>query len=131
MPNLTIREEVNLVWFKRDLRLKDHQPLFHANSYSIPTVLLYVFEPILLNAPTSDLRHFRFIWQSLQCMNNQLLNVQKTLTICHGDIIEVLNKLNSVFTIQTIFSTQETGIEITFNRDKEVNNWCEKIILNG
>ena len=126
MPNLTIREEVNLVWFKRDLRLKDHQPLFHASSYSIPTVLLYVFEPMLLNAPTSDLRHYRFIWQSLQCMNSQLLNFQKTLTICHGDIIEVLNKLNSVFTIQTILSTQETGIEITFNRDKEVNNWCKK-----
>ena len=39
---------------------------------------------------------------------------------------EVLDKLNSIFTIQTILSTQETGIEITFNRDKEVNNWCKK-----
>lgn len=52
---------INIVWLKRDLRLTDHVPLLHASQSSDPLVLLYIIEPILVNDPHYDSRHWRFI----------------------------------------------------------------------
>ena len=65
-------DKVNLVWLKRDLRLRDHEALFNASADANPILLTYVIEPILLNDPHYDVRHWRFIWQSLQDINQQL-----------------------------------------------------------
>ena len=62
--NLGINSHVNIVWLKRDLRLSDHEPLAHAIK-SGTTLLYYVFEPLLINDPHYDVRHWRFIWQSI------------------------------------------------------------------
>jgi len=39
---------MNVVWFKRDLRLSDHQPLAEAIARGGSVFLLYVVEPDLL-----------------------------------------------------------------------------------
>jgi deoxyribodipyrimidine photo-lyase len=36
---------INIVWFKRDLRLHDHEPLVRAANTGEVTLLLYIFEP--------------------------------------------------------------------------------------
>ncbi len=53
--------EINLVWYKKDLRLEDHKPLREAIEERKPLLMLHVFEPTIISAPYSDLRHFRFI----------------------------------------------------------------------
>ncbi len=58
-------ESVNIVWFKRDLRLVDHESLDLAVSVGKPLVLLYVFEPSVMAYDDSDVRHWRFVYQSL------------------------------------------------------------------
>ncbi|MDA0892829.1 MAG: deoxyribodipyrimidine photo-lyase, partial [Proteobacteria bacterium] len=42
---------MNVVWFKRDLRLADHQPLAEAIAHGDPVLLLYIVEPALLKNP--------------------------------------------------------------------------------
>ncbi|MEZ9417647.1 deoxyribodipyrimidine photo-lyase, partial [Vibrio sp. 10N.286.49.E1] len=44
-------QTINIVWLKRDLRLTDHAPLRQALSEQHPTVLVYIFEPMLINEP--------------------------------------------------------------------------------
>ena len=63
---------MNVVWFKRDLRLTDHQPLAEALAHDGPVLLLYCVEPDLLKNPHYRGRHWHFITQSLMAMNNQL-----------------------------------------------------------
>jgi len=36
---------INIVWFKRDLRLSDHQPLAAALALRQPLLLIYILEP--------------------------------------------------------------------------------------
>jgi deoxyribodipyrimidine photo-lyase len=43
---------MNVVWFKRDLRLADHAPLAAAIDRGEPLLLLYIVEPSLLETPT-------------------------------------------------------------------------------
>ena len=40
---------INLYWFKRDLRIIDNVPLQISCDDEYPTLLFYLFEPILLN----------------------------------------------------------------------------------
>lgn len=54
-------EKINLVWLKRDLRLTDHAPLQAALTSGRPTLLLYLFEPMLLGDAHYSERHWRFV----------------------------------------------------------------------
>ena len=50
-------EPISVVWFKRDLRLTDHDPLVAAIAAQRPTLLLYIFEPMLLDDTHYEHRH--------------------------------------------------------------------------
>ena len=116
---------MNIVWFKRDLRITDHAPLFEASKTATPTILLYIFEPILLENPHYDLRHWQFVWESLQDMQREIQDVNPTqkLLILQGDAAEILQKIHEILPIQCIFSHQETGLAVTFERDKWIKKW--------
>jgi deoxyribodipyrimidine photo-lyase len=114
---------VNIVWLKRDLRITDHAPLKAASDTGLPLLLLYVFEPSIMQAPDYDVRHARFVWQSLMDINKQLPG-NATLLIVKDEVISVMQNLHQQFEIHTIFSHQETGNGISFERDKAVALWC-------
>ena len=48
---------INIVWFKRDLRLTDHRPLKEAVESGLPLLLIYIFEPELLEESHYSERH--------------------------------------------------------------------------
>lgn len=117
---------MNIVWFKRDLRLTDHDPLNKAIMQSETTLLLYILEPSLLNDVHYDKRHWRFVYESIEDLNQQLSIYGHRLTVMKGEAVNVLNALNEKHGIQTIFSHQEIGINKTFSRDKAVAEWCKQ-----
>lgn len=119
------RPPINIVWFKRDLRLRDHEPLQLAQQYGLPVLLLYTFEPSMMDAPQYDERHRRFVQQSLDDMNRQLAQHGAQMSLFKAEMLPVLEALVAAFSIQTIFSYQETGLKITYDRDKAVANFCE------
>ena len=117
---------INLVWLKRDLRLTDHLPLVRAIDEQIPTIVFYCFEPHLMNAEEYSDRHWRFIHQSLQDLNQQLEKFSINIHIFHNEVIKVLELLSTHFQISHLLSHQETGIKVTFDRDLSVKNYCKK-----
>lgn len=123
------RTEVNLVWFKRDLRLSDHEPLKAASQSDLPALLLYVIEPMLQQDPHYSLRHWRFIWQSLTDMQQQL-GKHHQLVVVEGEMPDLLSELNQTFRIKQIFSHQEIGLTNTFERDRRVAVWCRQNDVN-
>lgn len=116
---------MNVVWFKRDLRLQDHPVLAAAMGNGLPTLLLYVYEPMLLNDPHYSDRHFRFIDESLKDLNKQLRDWDTRILIVKGTVEEVFNQLAEKIAFTYLFSHQETGIKITYDRDKSVFEWCK------
>lgn len=118
-----MKQPVNIVWYKRDLRLLDHQPLMYALNNEVPTLLLYIFEPILLNDPHYSQRHFDFIKQSLVDMNNKLQSIGTQLLIIESDALVAFKILNDLLHIKKVYSYQETGLLITFKRDQELKKY--------
>ena len=118
---------INLVWFKRDIRVADHAPLQQAIANSEktgkPLILLYIFEELLLDDPHYASRHWRFVYQSLRDLAEQL--PKQALWITRGDALEILTDIHKIFRVSNIYSHQEVGLENTFQRDQQVEYWCQ------
>lgn len=125
------KTEINIVWFKRDLRFTDHEPLFTAQQKSIPILLIYCFEPSLMSNDDSDVRHWRFVYQSLQDMQEKLKGINAQLFIFHNEAINVFTEINNYFSINTVFSHQEIGNKISYDRDVLMHSFLNLMLLYG
>ncbi len=120
------KKPVNIVWFKRDLRFTDNEALFHAHQSGLPLLLVYFFEPSVMNYDDADTRHWRFIYESIQDMQRKL-NVSNTkIYFFHNEAETVFSELVEHFDIQTVFSHQEIGNKITFDRDIAMQEFFQK-----
>jgi deoxyribodipyrimidine photo-lyase len=115
-----IKAAVNIVWFKRDLRFIDNEALFSAHNSGLPLVLIYCFEPIVMNSTDSDVRHWRFIYESIQDLKAKLNTTNATLYFFHNEVQTVFSELVKQYDIKTVFSHQEIGNKVTFDRDLEM-----------
>jgi deoxyribodipyrimidine photo-lyase len=120
------KQDINIVWFKRDLRFTDHEPLFLAQQSSRPTLLIYCFEPSLIEYDDSDERHWRFVYESLVDMNGKLKSIDSEIYIFHSEVIPVLEKISTNYNITHLFSHQEIGNKISYDRDLTVQSYCDK-----
>ncbi|WP_010179078.1 cryptochrome/deoxyribodipyrimidine photo-lyase family protein [Aquimarina agarilytica] len=126
---MTTKPTINIVWFKRDLRLLDHEPLHKAITNGLPTLLLYTFEPSLLNDPHYSERHWNFIKESISDMNSELNEFNTQLLAITNEFIPTLSKLQQFWTIKHLYSHQETGLRVTYERDKSVKRFCKNNLI--
>ncbi|MFM6935096.1 MAG: deoxyribodipyrimidine photo-lyase/cryptochrome family protein [Flavobacteriales bacterium] len=123
---IVAREEIVVVWFKRDLRFTDHEALYHAQRQSLPILLLYCFEPSVMDYPDSDVRHWRFVHQSLMEMNDKLSALNSQIYVFHSEVLPFFHSLQSNYIIREIYSHQEVGNHLTFQRDLTVKEFCQQ-----
>jgi deoxyribodipyrimidine photo-lyase len=126
----TNRKHINVVWFKRDLRLQDNEAIFNAIQSKKPTLLLYVFENSLENDHHYSPRHWNFIRQSLLDINRQLEVLNVKILCVSGEVISVMNTIQENYKIDTVFSHKETGVKITYDRDKNFKRFCKNNLIN-
>mgnify|MGYP001576407600 CR=1 FL=1 len=93
----TNKEEINIVWFKRDLRLQDNEAIYNALTSNKRFLFLYVFENSLLNDPHYDERHWNFIRQSLEDLNNELKDYKTKVLCIRTDVINAFNQLLNTY----------------------------------
>jgi deoxyribodipyrimidine photo-lyase len=117
-------QEIAIVWLKRDLRFTDHEPLYYAQKQALPVLLLYCFEPSLMRYDDSDVRHWRFVYQSLQEMNMKLLDLKAQVYIFHAEVLAVFQEISKHYRIRKIFSHQEIGNRISYDRDMAMQQFC-------
>ena len=117
---------VNVFWFKRDLRTIDHPALKHAIDDGRPLLFVYIFEPSLLRDHHYHPRHWRFVEESLLDLQSKLAKYKLILHILYGEARDVFDYIIEKFQVSKVFSTQETGIRITYDRDIEINHLLTK-----
>lgn len=127
---MTSKPHINIVWLKRDLRLQDNEAIANALQSGKPTLLIYAFEHLLLNDNHYSERHFNFIKESIRDINIQLKPFGTKVLSVTGDIQSVFNLIQSFYKIDAIYSHLETGILLTYNRDKEFSRYCRNNVIS-
>ncbi|WP_054850661.1 cryptochrome/deoxyribodipyrimidine photo-lyase family protein [Olleya sp. ITB9] len=112
-----MKQNLSIVWLKRDLRLQDNEAIANALNSGQHTLLLYTFEDFLLQDKHYSQRHWDFVKQSLQDLNTQLQPYNSKILVVNSSIISLIKQLQNHYTITQIFSHKETGILSTFSRD--------------
>lgn len=118
-------ERINIYWFKRDLRLFDNEAFYEACKSSKPIFLIYVYEPSLMQDAHYTDRHWRFIKESIDDLNNELKSHDTKVFCIRAEVIDFFKKLTKEIKIDTVFSTNETGLNITYERDIEFSEFCK------
>ena len=115
---------VQVVWFERDLRVRDHAPLAEAAARG-PLVCVYVYEPEVLSAPVHDPSHLEFVNECLATLDRELRGRGCRLTILRGDLPDVFDRLyRDLGGFDTLWSHEKTGIDRIRARDSRVAAWC-------
>ena len=119
------KQQLNIVWLKRDIRSQDHEPLLKAERAGIPYRIIFLFEPSILAAPDTSLRHLQFVYHSIDALNKTLAPFDRSVAVFYGEAMDVFKHLMVSFDIQSIFSYQESGTKRTWQRDKLVTLFCK------
>jgi deoxyribodipyrimidine photo-lyase len=122
--------EVNIVWLKRDLRTQDHVPLKLAEDSALPYIILFLYEPSLIEYPDTSDRHLQFCYHSVKQMNETLTKTNQSVTECHGEAIEIFTYFTSNYSVQNVFSYRESGIKLTWKRDKAIKKILDSKGIN-
>lgn len=77
----------SVLWFRRDLRLRDH-PALHAASADGPVVALFVLDPALLKP--SGAPRVAFLYRTLRALDADLRSHGGRLIVRHGDPVTVV-----------------------------------------
>jgi|OM-RGC.v1.001430139 deoxyribodipyrimidine photo-lyase len=120
-----VKETINVVWFKRDLRINDHGPLLAASKLSLPILPLYVVEPDYWKKSFSSRRHWHFIHDCLTDLNTAVSSLGQPLVIKVGDVCAAIENIHSDYNVQGIYAHEETGNLWTYQRDINVRKICE------
>ncbi|MGF1636012.1 MAG: FAD-binding domain-containing protein [Cyclobacteriaceae bacterium] len=114
-------DNINIVWFKRDLRLRDHTPLSIAAKDG-RVLLIFIYETDLIHHADHDARHWQFVQQSIKELNQQLRAFGGQLYTFYGKAEEVFVRLNEELPIHRVYSHMETGVATTYDRDKRLQH---------
>lgn len=118
---------MQVLWFKRDLRLQDSVPLseslrsFRANG---PVLPLYCHEPSLISEPDFARQHQAFIAETLVELDHDIQSIGGSLLQCVGESVQVLDRIHRHTPITCIWTHRETTQNSQFKRDKGVLAWC-------
>jgi deoxyribodipyrimidine photo-lyase len=118
-----ITAPVHVVWFKRDLRIRDHAPLAEAAAAG-PVLALYVYEPALLEAPDFDGAHLRQVNAALADLEAQLRARGGRLVTRVGPMPDVLEALAQECPLAALWSHEETTQGVAYARDRAVRRWA-------
>jgi len=116
-----MKNKLNIVWLKRDLRTYDHMPLYEAEKLKNDYIIIYLFESSLMKAPDFSERHQQFIYHSIIDINDFLEDYNREVKIFEGEALEVFKYLISNYKINKVLSYQESGTLKTWNRDKSIS----------
>jgi len=115
---------IQVVWFKRDLRTLDHEPLARAATAG-PVLPLYVVEPDYWRLADTSARHWIAQRAAVEELSRRLAKLGAPLIVRVGSVVDVLERIQAAVGIARLLAHEETGNLWTFQRDLAVRAFCK------
>ena len=121
-----MKQPINIVWYKRDLRVDDHAALHRAAASGVAVIPLYVVEPEYWQQKFSSRRHWHFIYDCLIDLRQQTAALGQPLVVRVGEIQNIVSELHKDYSINGVYAHEESGNQWTYSRDKAFISWCRQ-----
>ncbi|MEP7107107.1 MAG: deoxyribodipyrimidine photo-lyase [Ferruginibacter sp.] len=101
-------EKVNIIWFRRDLRLDDNAALYHALRSGNPVIPIFIFDKNILDLLEDKAdRRVEFIHAALEEMQHELVKIGSSLEVYYGTPLEIFTNLVSKYAIEQVFANND------------------------
>ena len=122
--------ELDIVWFKRDLRTIDNKSLEFVSKSGNPTLFIYIFEPSILDSYDCDPRHIKFIHESLIDIEKRFKKYSLDIIYINCEVLEFFQEILKTHKIKNVLSYQEIGNNLTYTRDKTIAKFFKRKNIN-
>ena len=130
MPLNKKNTELDIVWFKRDLRTLDNKSLEFVSKSGNQTLFIYIFEPSILNSSDCDQRHVRFIHESIIDIKKRLKKFSLDIKCVNCEAIDFFEEISKTYKIKNVLSYQEIGNNLSYSRDKIITKFFRSQNIN-
>jgi deoxyribodipyrimidine photo-lyase len=112
--------QVNIFWFRRDLRLFDNHGLFRSLKSGQPVLPVFIFDKTILNelSDKND-RRVSFIYDSLKKVQEQLIQSGSSLQLFYDTPLNAFKKLAEEYRIGEVFTNRDYE-PYAIKRDEEI-----------
>jgi len=103
-----MKDEVNIFWFRRDLRLQDNAALYHALQAGKPVLPVFIFDSQILGRLENkkDAR-VEFIYSTIRLLKEKLQSLYSDLEVIYGEPMDVFRGLTEKFRIGKVFANED------------------------
>jgi deoxyribodipyrimidine photo-lyase len=103
-----MKQQINVCWLRRDLRIEDNAALYHALKGDLPVLLFFVFDKCILDklSDSNDAR-LTFIHQTLTRLSTQLEAHCSSIEIKYGTPAACWVELLTQYTVKTVYTNHD------------------------
>ncbi len=117
---------INIMWFRRDLRLHDNAALYHALKDNNPVLPVFIFDKnILDDLPNKNDRRVAFIHQILKNLQEHLMQLNGSFEILYSTPLEAFKQLLEKYTVQKVFANHDYE-QYAIDRDTLIENYLKE-----
>jgi deoxyribodipyrimidine photo-lyase len=103
-----MKPRIQVMWFRRDLRLSDNAALYHALRTGIPVLPVFIFDKNILDQLDDKAdRRVEFIHAAITELQQQLVQMGSTLEVYYDYPKEVYKKLLERYDIEAVFTNHD------------------------
>ncbi len=102
------KQKVNIIWFRRDLRLQDNAALYHALNDELPVVPVFIFDKAILDLLEDKAdRRVEFIHDAVNQMQHQLVKIESCMEVYYGFPQQVFQQLLQNYDVKKVFTNHD------------------------
>ena len=130
MPLNKKHTDLDIVWFKKDLRTSDNKSLEFVSKSGNQTLFVYIFEPSIIDSPDCDKRHIRFIQESIVDIEKRLKKFSLDIKCVNCEALDFFEEISKTYIIKNVLSYQEIGNNLSYSRDKKISQFFRSKNIN-
>lgn len=101
------KDNINIFWFRRDLRLHDNHGLYRALASGLPVLPVFIFDKNILDELPSPDPRVQFIYDQTQLINKKLLEMGNGLKIIYSTPKEAFLDLLNNYNVKDIYANKD------------------------
>ena len=118
-------ENINIFWFRRDLRLNDNAGLYRALKKGIPVLPIFIFDTSILDKLEDKKdRRVEFIHNAIQAIHSELIEFKSSIQVFYSTPEFVFKELIKTYSIQSVYTNHDYE-PYALERDSHIKHFLE------